>query len=248
MLNRSFYFAVFLIVTMMSCAWAGEIIESTRIIKAGENYTLPNGTTAFIVDDLRIEDNASLTVPPNVRDFELKAKKSFFGKNSMLIAKGEDGKPGEHGKRGIDVEANLGRANVRGLTINTSGGNGGQGLPGIQGLPGHDASCETMTHGQNGGSGSRGGKGGNGGDAGEITVNLAKKPEYFNIYFLQKGGAAGEGGAGGLAGHGGAAKKEKCGTRTYFTNFQPGQNGAPGATGSRGGNGNGSNRNTILFK
>ncbi len=173
------------------------------IIQKGTVFTVPEGKKNIYAEELIMQDNSTFIIPSAIEEFEFNTKKSYFGKNTKIIAKGIDAtKPGESGTPGVDIIARLGNTTIKGLTIITSGGSGSDGLPGVDGQNGQDASCDTLTHGQDGSSGSNGRRGGNGQNAGLINIYMAKHKNDMNIHFIQKGGKAGKGGMGGKGGKG----------------------------------------------
>ena len=210
-----------------SLAQAGDLIR----VKSGETLTLDASRSEWVLDELVLEDGATLAIPASLGEVQIDAQRALFGKNSRILAPGSagaagqdgssvtaaaeqckdgaDGGAGTHGgagKDGVALSLTLRIAQLDSLQIDTRGGDGGKGGSGGAGGPGGDYdSCNAPK----GGNGGQGGDGGDGGSGGHVRVLYTLLPESgitgtlgTRISVNAPGGKGGAEGAGGPGGKG----------------------------------------------
>lgn len=206
---------------------AGEVIH----VKAGEALTLDASRSEWRLDELVLEDGATLQVPASLGQVQIDARSARFGKDSRILASGIDaaagpagadgvaatelckdggagtaGAQGAAGGDGVTLTLNLAIAALESVTLDTRGGAGGSGgAGGAGGAGGNFDSCSAPQ----GGDGGVGGDGGDGGGGGQVRLTYSLLPGSGidggignRIQVLAAGGKAGAGGAGGKGGAG----------------------------------------------
>ena len=159
--------------------------------------------------------NSTLSVPPDFDKLTLRTLSLKVGRGARIVAKGIDGKSGNHGEYNDRtpsdcVAGNKGPNGVNGqdggsgnsvtletidlvlagqFVVETSGGSGGSGGNGARGQNGGRADRSKGCPGGNGGPGGTGGMGGNGGDGGDSSIQyvraLASDGEKIGQHILE---------------------------------------------------------------
>jgi len=149
-------------------------------IKAGTTY-IANGDLQL--NQLRMEDGATLMAPPGALDWNIQVDKAWLTGSSLINARGKPGSQGGSGPSSQPASAD----NCQPGAAGTSGQNGGTGLPGVNlRMTMNIVKFDHLTIDTRGGDGGNGGNGRDGGKGGKA-----------------KGCNGGDGGAGGDAGNGG---------------------------------------------
>jgi len=204
-------------------------------VKTGETHQLDAQQKEWVLDELILEDNATLLIPAGAGQVQIDAAKAVIGNGVSIVAKGEasaagkagivrDGQAdkcmdgiagghGDHGAVGGDgtiLNLTLRIAQLGSLSIDTEGGDGGVGGAGGKG---QDAGEFDTCNAPKGGEGGRGGDGGDGGSGGHVRVFYSLLPESGisgslgdRININAVGGKGGTGGEGGKGGEGGPGK------------------------------------------
>lgn len=243
-----------------SLAQAGDLIR----VKSGETLTLDATRSEWVLDELVLEDDATLAIPASLGEVQIDAQRALFGKNSRILAPGAagaagqdgssvtaaaeqckdgaDGGAGTHGsagKDGVALALTLRIAKLDSLQIDTRGGDGGKGGSGGAGGPGGDYdSCNAPK----GGNGGQGGDGGDGGSGGHVRVLYTLLPESgisgtlgTRISVNAPGGKGGAEGVGGPGGKGADGRFVNMKTLTGNKKWMAGgKEGAAGQTGKAG--------------
>lgn len=123
------------------------------------------------------------------------------GYNCSTGLSGADGLKGSNGSNGCNVTISAQTLNIKGLTLDLSGGVGQIGQDGQDGSNGGNGSCTCS--GGNGGSGGLGGFGGDGGNGGQFKLRYKTGTGAERIIVHNSGGFGGLPGANGQAGKGG---------------------------------------------
>ena len=252
-------------------AQAGDLIR----VKAGETLTLDAGRAEWVLDELALEEGATLIVPASQGDVQIDAQKALFGKGSRILAAGAegaagkngdnapttaeqckdglDGGAGSHGSAGVDgvsLSLTLRIAKLESLQIDTHGGIGGQGGNGGTGGPGGDYdTCNAPK----GGSGGQGGDGGDGGNGGHVRVFYTLLPESGLTGGLGNrisvNASAGKGGAEGTGGQGGKGTEGRfVNAKTLSGNKKWVAGGKDGAAGQVGKPGRDGSKGQVLVQ
>lgn len=254
---------------------AGVVQAQTELhVKAGENTVLGDDQEQLIVDRLILEDGATVTVPPSIKQFQLIAKYAEIGDDVRIVAMGEPGKAGANGSNtsgqaqdckqgkaggdgadgtpgsdGTSVALRVAAMTFGSLLVDTRGGAGGVGGAGGAGQASGEFNKCTAPSGGAGGKGGNGGAGGNGGMvrvAYDILPGSTLPPNLNKrIQSLTDGGKGGIGGEGGIGGAGSEGKYINMRTLAGSKKWQGG--GEPGKTGASGLAGaNGARANAMI--
>jgi len=237
--------------------------QSIFKLEAGQTITINQDRKKMLVDEWIMEDNSTIIIGDDVKDWEINANKASFGNNCKIIGHGKNGsngrssnahggnggecKDGGHGGNGKNgttgtdgknIVITMGLINVNDLYIDVSGGNGGNG--GNGGVGGR-ASCGRICSGQEGGNGGKGGNAGSGGNSGNITVKYWIAGESGismgsdqGLRANTKNGKAGISGKGGKGGAGGHGKSCPPFNTIHRGGGPAGHNGANGVNGRNG--------------
>ena len=74
---------------LLACALATSVQAGDIIrVKAGETLALEGNKTEWVLDELVLEDGATLTIPAALAQIQIDAQKAQFGKNSRIVAQG----------------------------------------------------------------------------------------------------------------------------------------------------------------
>lgn len=222
------------------------------IIPEKANYTVTADQQFLNLELLRIGDNATIKLAPDVKAWQLAAEQAYIGNNVTIYASGAEGtsatsavvamaraedcqngrsgkagaagKSGENGRR---VVLQLGLQSLGSLHVVADGGDGGDGG---QGGDGQDAgvatSCSDVTTGGNAGQGGPAGRGGDGGDVNVIIWPSNNKLEMNTaiqkITASTQAGTAGQFGKAGQPGAGSEGRYIKKRTLTGNRAWQAG--------------------------
>ncbi|HEY5823950.1 MAG TPA: hypothetical protein VIT44_06290 [Cyclobacteriaceae bacterium] len=231
-----------------------QIRLTTLELRPKEIYSLET-SDILVLDTLIMRDSSSIMLSAEKKDFFIHSKKIVVGKGCRIIGRGESGKPGKNGAKGLTGEGPcrdgvIGKGGTGGshgdygknlsvytteliikgnLLVELSGGDGGDGGKGGEGGGGSPGTRVCI--GGNGGSGGNGSSGGNGGDAGTLLIvckNCINIRSWLNHSLLVRtyGGNAG---LGGIGGQGGSAGLNPTGNSS-----QDGRQGTKGKTGPDG--------------
>ena len=121
-------------------------------VKAGQTETLEAGRHEWVLDELVLEDGATLVIPAATRQVQIDAIRTVIGKGAKILAGGSagvagaaganvdgqaekctEGKAGAHGayggngSDGVSLNLTLRVASLGSLAIETQGGAGGEG-------------------------------------------------------------------------------------------------------------------------
>lgn len=223
-------------------------------IKKGEVFEIKD-TDILVTDTLIMRDSSSIMLNRKVSDNFIHAAVLIVGKGVRIVGRGENGKRGKDGAKGITydgpcLDGSFGRGGTGGshgdngvnlslyiktfelegpMYIELNGGNGGDGGNGGEG--GGGSPGLRVCAGGNGAVGGNGGTGGNGGNGGTLTLNCKSCSAlhyWLNERFFPRtfGGFAG---VGGNAGQGGRA-----GLGLDGDSSKDGRNGSRGKPGGNG--------------
>ena len=262
---------------LVACSAIGQVLESPElIIPEGDIYTITADNAVIIVDRWIMEDNSILQLAPDVPRLEIRALEATIGANVTIVARGNDGAPGntgstpggspglcntgnaggrgEAGTPGLDgktVDIRMGLINANSLFINASGGRGGDGGQGGRGQTGSRGTCQVRPPDFDGCPGSRGGRGGQGGNAGHGGNGGNVTIEYWPIADAVSVNViplleGGISGAPGLPGPGGPGGPRFRCGTWPFRRTQPG--GGSGSSGSLGGEGQSGSRGSYTLR
>ena len=244
-------------------------------IKAGETHTLDAKQTEWVLDELVLEDNATLVIPAATGQIQIDAARAVIGNGARILATGDAGAAGkagtaaegqaekcvdgvagghgEHGAAGSDgvaVNLTLRIAKLGGLLIDTRGGAGGEGGAGGKG---QDAGEFDTCDAPGGGDGGRGGDGGDGGSGGHVRVFYTLLPDSGlsgslgdRVKVESAGGEGAVGGAGGKGGEGGPGKFVTMKTLSGNKKWMAG--GKAGAEGTAGKPGRDGSKGQVLVQ
>jgi hypothetical protein len=244
-------------------------------IKSGETHTLDGKQTEWVLDELVLEDNATLVIPAALGQVQIDAVRAVIGSGARILAAGEagaagkagatsegvaekcvDGTAGKHGEHGaaggdgVAVNLTLRIAKLGSLQIDAQGGVGGDGGAGGKG---QDAGEFDTCDAPRGGEGGRGGDGGDGGNGGHVRVFYTLLPESGitgslgdRIKVDATGGEGGNGGEGGKGGEGGPGKFVTMKTLSGNKKWVAG--GKPGANGANGKIGRDGGKGQVLVQ
>jgi len=247
----------------------------TLTIKAGQTHTLDASRSEWVLDELVLEDKATLVVPAALGQIQLDAARVVIGNGVRIVATGvdgsagaagadqegkaancEDGATGGHGSHGsaggdgVALNLTLRIARLDSLQIDTRGGTGGVGGTGGKGqAAGEVENCNPPK----GGDGGRGGDGGDGGNGGHVRVFYTLLPESGlsgalgeRIKVNAEGGKAAAGGNGGTGGEGSPGRFITMKTLSGNKKWVAG--GKPGAEGVSGKAGRDGSKGQILVQ
>ncbi len=244
-------------------------------VKAGQSRILEAGRQEWVLDELVLEDGATLVVPGGTSQIQIDAARVVIGKDARIVAVGTAGKPGgsganssgqaekceagiaggqgSHGSSGADgvtLSMTLRIAALGSLLIDTRGGDGGAGGDGGLGqAAGEFETCSAPS----GGEGGPGGDGGNGGNGGLVRLLYTLLPESGisgglgeHIKVTADGGKGAAGGVGGKGGAGSPGKFINMKTLSGSRKWVGG--GKPGLDGSAGKPGQDGAKGQVLLQ
>lgn len=244
-------------------------------VKTGETHQLDVQQKEWVLDELILEDNATLLIPAGAGQVQIDALKAVIGEGVSIVAKGGVGTPGKvgmtrdgqadkcmdgvaggHGDHGVVggdgtiLNLTLRIAQLGSLSIDTQGGDGGVGGAGGKG---QDAGEFDTCDAPKGGEGGRGGDGGDGGSGGHVRVFYSLLPESGisgvlgdRIKVSAGGGKGGTGGEGGKGGEGGPGKFVNMKTLSGSKKWMAG--GKAGADGVAGKTGRDGTKGQVLIQ
>lgn len=249
------------------CLWLVSVaLQAATLlhVKAGDVHVLDVGQPVLVLDELVLDDGASLQVPATATPVRIEARRAVIGEGVKIVATGKagaagaagttleqqaekcsDGGAGGHGGHGavgadgVTLDLTLQIAKLGSLQIDTQGGQGGEGGDGGKGQDaGEFDTCSAPA----GGDGGRGGDGGDGGNGGAVRIYYSLLSESGlndnlaeRIKVNAKGGEGGTGGDGGKGGEGGPGKFVSMKTLSGNKKWVAGgKAGAKGVTGANG--------------
>lgn len=179
--------------------WSVEAFDQKEfVVNSGQELTVD--TQKIDANRVVFGDSARIVVPPQFREWTIKANKLEVGRGVEIVALGSEGQKGEQGSQGADagLDCQRGQDGIGGsrgelggdapsveitahqiilkdeLMIRNSGGKGGDGGDGGKGGHGGKADRSQRCRGGDGGKGGNGGKGGDGGNGGEARIIFTK--------------------------------------------------------------------------
>ena len=219
--------AALLLMVISNQAFTNQAVNEINVTQ-GQTLNAP-ASSPLQLDRLIMEDNSTLIINSDLREWLLTAEYVEIGNNVRIIANGshgtnannitqpypentqcsdaqngQDAQSGSSGYDGVNLELDLNIARFGSLTIESTGGNGGNGGDGGNGESlDQTKACEEHRKGDKvaGGRGGNAGDGGDGGSGGDIVVRYAFiDPSQANASIKNAITILNQGGKGGLGG------------------------------------------------
>ncbi|MDO6707202.1 hypothetical protein [Photobacterium sp. 1_MG-2023] len=200
-------------------------IRTDELIIQGD-WSPQAGATVVFVRSLIMKAGSRILIDGQLQEFSLFCEESRVEENTRFEGRGNGA-----GDDGVNLVIYLGKTEIKGLTVDTTGEKGETGAKGSRGRNGGNATC-TGSGATNGGPGGKGAQGGAGGRGGNVILGIDASSlplQYLEI--ITQGGPGGDGGDGGDGGRGGAGKRCGLWKRGAGRSGPRGASGDPGPEG-----------------